>query len=132
MSMAPEERVSLPGEVPRTERLLGTRNSELGTEEELGTASPWRAWWALVGLSWQRQARARQMVWLALGLLALATAVVAINTARVHVSGLDHWKSPSGGRGALAHKSGWGMYHWRYPPRQGPTFDQWNHDGQLI
>jgi ABC-type transport system involved in multi-copper enzyme maturation permease subunit len=40
-----------------------------------------RAWFYLVGLSLRRQARARQMVWIALGLLAFACAFVAVNTA---------------------------------------------------
>ncbi len=43
--------------------------------------SAWRAWCYLVWLSWQRQARARQMVWIAVGLLAFTAAVVAVNTA---------------------------------------------------
>ncbi len=42
--------------------------------------SAWRAWCYLVWLSWQRQARARQMVWIAVGLLAFTAAVVAVNT----------------------------------------------------
>ncbi len=49
------------------------------------TATGWRAWWYLVGLSFWRQARLRQMVWVALGLLVFAAAFVAINTAR------DRW-----------------------------------------
>ncbi len=51
-----------------------------------------RAWFALLGHCLQRQARAHQMVWIALGLLALTAALVAINTAA------DRW----------------GMRHWRY------------------
>jgi ABC-type transport system involved in multi-copper enzyme maturation permease subunit len=51
-----------------------------------------RAWCYLVWLCLQRQARARQMVWIALGLLALTTGLVALNTAR----------------------SRWGMHHWRW------------------
>jgi ABC-type transport system involved in multi-copper enzyme maturation permease subunit len=47
--------------------------------------SAWRAWWFLVRLSFWRQARLRQMVWVALGLLVFATALVAVNTA------LDRW-----------------------------------------
>jgi ABC-type transport system involved in multi-copper enzyme maturation permease subunit len=43
--------------------------------------SAWRAWFYLVWLSWQRQARARQMVWIALGLLGFMAAFVAFNTA---------------------------------------------------
>src|SRR6476469_8689628 len=65
-----------------------------------------RAWLYLVLLSWQRQARARQMVWIALGLLAVTTVSVGINTA------LDRW----------------GMGHWRKPRGVGPTYQQWlNH-----
>src|SRR6516164_10163587 len=45
------------------------------------TPSPWRAWCSLVWLSWQRQARARQMVWIALGLLTFTAIFIAINTA---------------------------------------------------
>src|SRR5947199_9706269 len=67
------------------------------------TPSPWRAWLYLVWLSWHRQARARQMVWIALGLLAFSTAVVALNTAA--------------GR--------WGMAHWRFFGRLGPTYREW-------
>ncbi len=42
--------------------------------------SPIRAWIELICLSLQRQARMRQMVWIALGLLAAAVLFVAINT----------------------------------------------------
>jgi ABC-type transport system involved in multi-copper enzyme maturation permease subunit len=66
-------------------------------------ASLLRAWWALVWLSWRRQAKARQMVWMALGLMAIAVALVAFNTAR--------------GR--------WGMHHWRWPGRFAPSYVQW-------
>jgi hypothetical protein len=67
------------------------------------TRSPWRAWLYLVWLSLQRQARARQMVWIALGLMAFAAALVAVNTAA--------------GR--------WGMDNWRHPRRSGPTYIAW-------
>src|SRR5947209_983083 len=40
-----------------------------------------RAWCYLIWLSWLRQARARQMVWIALALMALAVTLVAFNTA---------------------------------------------------
>jgi len=65
--------------------------------------SPLRAWCYLVWLSVQRQARARLLVWVSLGLLAFMTFVVALNT--------------QAGR--------WGMSHWRSPPRGGPTYDEW-------
>src|ERR1017187_10053206 len=47
-----------------------------------------RAWWFLVLLSWRRQARARQMVWIALGLLAFTTAMTAVAAAA------DLWHRP--------------------------------------
>jgi len=65
--------------------------------------SLWRAWLALVSLSWRRQARARQMVWIALALLGFAIGLVTVFTAR----------------------NRWGMEHWRTPGRTGPTYLQW-------
>src|SRR5262245_24596478 len=61
--------------------------------------SPVRAWLALVALSLQRQARMRQMVWIALGLLLLTAGIVA----------------------AIRWDNGWGMARWRWPRRVGPT-----------
>src|SRR5262245_29569139 len=62
-----------------------------------------RAWLELVVLSVRRQADARQMVWIALGLLAFATAVTAG----------QNWAG------------NWGMGHWRWPrARQGPPAGQ--------
>jgi ABC-2 type transport system permease protein len=66
-------------------------------------ASAVRSWFYLVWLSIQRQARARQMVWISLGLLLLTMVVVWINTAQ------DRW----------------GMNHWRSPHGRGPTLPQW-------
>lgn len=66
--------------------------------------SPFRAWLALVTLSWRRQARSRQMVWVALVLLAVALAMVVLQT--------------QAGR--------WGMHHWRRPGR-GPNYVQWGY-----
>ena len=62
-----------------------------------------RAWIYLVWLSFQRQARARQMVWIALGLLVVTMTVTALNAAA--------------GR--------WQMDHWRSPRGVGPSFRQW-------
>lgn len=64
---------------------------------------PARAWFYLVLLSWRRQARARQMVWIALALLGFTATVVGLNTAM--------------GR--------WSMDHWRSPRGFGPRFDAW-------
>jgi ABC-2 type transport system permease protein len=72
--------------------------------------SPLSAWWALVALSWRRQARARQMVWIALGLLALAVALVTLRN--------------FAGR--------WGMHNWRHPPRAGKTYPVWGHQVQIV
>jgi hypothetical protein len=44
----------------------------------------------LVRLSFQRQARVRQMVWIALALLGFMTVVIALNTVR-HRWGMDYW-----------------------------------------
>src|SRR5262249_25656542 len=68
-----------------------------------GQRSALRGWLYLVWLSWQRQARAPQMGWIALGLLVFSTVVVALNTAT--------------GR--------WGMSHWRFFGRAGPTYGEW-------
>lgn len=70
---------------------------------ETPRCSPLRAWLFLIWLSWQRQARARQMVWLALALLAFTGVIVGLSTAA----------------------GGWGMHHWRFFGRQGPTYHQW-------
>ncbi len=69
-----------------------------------------RAWFYLVWLSLQRQARMRQMIWIALGLLLFAAFFVAVQTA------LDRW----------------GMHHWRYPFRKGPTFLELTNQSETI
>ena len=51
-----------------------------GDPTQTTTASPWRSWCYLVWLSWQRQMRARLMVWVAVGLLAFMTFLVYLNT----------------------------------------------------
>jgi ABC-type transport system involved in multi-copper enzyme maturation permease subunit len=50
-----------------------------------------RAWWFLVFLSIRRQARVRQMVWIALGLLCLTATLVALNTLAERWA-MDHWR----------------------------------------
>jgi ABC-type transport system involved in multi-copper enzyme maturation permease subunit len=57
-----------------------------------------KAWLYLIWLSWQRQARLRQMVWISLALLAGCVLLVAAQTAT----------------------RGWGMQHWRSWRRWGP------------
>ncbi len=90
------------GEDPSS--ILGPRSSNTNSSPSRPfPPSPFRAWLYLVRLSWQRQARAHQMVWIALILLGLTTALVAVNTAA--------------GR--------WGMDHWRAPQGSGLTFQQW-------
>jgi hypothetical protein len=87
-------------EIPQIESEIPDRRQP---ERPVDQPKAWRAWCFLVVLSWQRQARARQMVWIALGLLAFAASLVAINTA----------------------SDRWGMHHWRFPRRTGPTFEEW-------
>lgn len=65
--------------------------------------SAWRAWTYLVWLSFQRQARAHLMLWIALGLLGLSLVIVFANT--------------SAGR--------WNMAHWTYPRGKGPTYGKY-------
>src|SRR5262245_36893806 len=84
---------------------MGTDNSTAPGREQahpsslIPRPSLWRAWLELVALSVRRQANARQMVWIALGLLAFATAITAVQ----NVAG------------------NWGMAHWRWPRfRQAP------------
>ena len=56
-----------------------------------------RAWLYLVWLGFQRQARARQMVWIALALLGLTVMIVALNTAAGRWSiGVWRWSPPAG------------------------------------
>jgi ABC-type transport system involved in multi-copper enzyme maturation permease subunit len=50
-----------------------------------------RAWLYLIGLSLRRQARARQMVWIAVGLLAFAAAFVAVGSA-LHFWDMHTWR----------------------------------------
>jgi ABC-2 type transport system permease protein len=76
----------------------------------LVTLSQTRAWCYLVWLSWRRQAQARQMVWIALGLLVFAVLLVVLNT----MAGT------------------WSMQRWRWPYRQGPTFVQWADEIQVL
>ncbi len=69
-----------------------------------------RAWLALVRLSFWRQARSRQMVWIAIGLLAFSVALVAIHTSA----------------------RGWGKGHWRAPRKGGRTHVEWVEQTQAI
>jgi ABC-type transport system involved in multi-copper enzyme maturation permease subunit len=57
--------------------------------------SPWRAWWVLVLHSVQRHWRVRQMGWVALGLLALSTVAVYLNTRTQAGWGIAERKIPS-------------------------------------
>lgn len=74
------------------------------------TSSRTRAWCYLVWLSWQRQARTSQMVWIAIGLLLFVAALEAIFTS------MDAWS----------------MRHWRWPYRRGPTILQWADEIQIL
>jgi ABC-2 type transport system permease protein len=71
----------------------------------LTTAEPsaWRAWVFLIRTSWQRQARAQLMVWIAIGLLAFTALWVGLITAR----------------------GVWDIRNWRQPRRGGMTLEEW-------
>ncbi|MGH9677399.1 MAG: ABC transporter permease, partial [Candidatus Acidiferrum sp.] len=68
-----------------------------------------RAYLYLILLSWRRQAHARQMVWLAIGLLGFATTLVALNT--------------------FADR--WAMNNWR-TRRKGPTYQVWIDESEIV
>src|SRR5262245_6714599 len=59
------------------------------------TPSPFRAWCYLIWLSFQRLARAQQMVWIALILLAFTATVIALINANNRWS-MNHWRYPRG------------------------------------
>jgi ABC-type transport system involved in multi-copper enzyme maturation permease subunit len=71
--------------------------------EDAARPSPLRAWLFLIWLSWQRQARAREMVWLAIALLGLASVMVSLTTQ-------GNW---------------WGLQNRRTYGRGGPTYKEW-------
>jgi ABC-type transport system involved in multi-copper enzyme maturation permease subunit len=83
--------------------------SEGGHRSHFGLGREVRAWCYLVWLSWQRQARASQMVWIAVGLLLFIVSLEAIFTSM----------------------GAWSMHNWRWPFRQGPTFLQWADEIQI-
>src|SRR5437879_5753860 len=64
------------------------------------TRSGFRAWLYLIRLSWQRQARAHLLVWIALGLLAFTVFIVFLNT-QFDRWNTSYWRSPR--RGGLTH-----------------------------
>jgi ABC-2 type transport system permease protein len=70
---------------------------------DTATYSPLRAWLYLIWLSWQRQARARQMVLPALALLGFACVLVAFTT----------------------RAGGWGLANKKFYGRRGPTYQEW-------
>ena len=65
--------------------------------------SVWRAWFYLLRTSWQRQARAHLMVWIAAGLILFLALFVALITTR----------------------DVWDVRTWRQPRRGGLTFAEW-------
>jgi ABC-2 type transport system permease protein len=93
--------LSLPtgqGAIP----LADSTASEPSVPDKLSAPSRTRAFCYLIWLSWQRQARAHLLLWIALGLLAFAAFVV-------HV---------------IERQGRWSMLEWRYPPRTGQSYGQ--------
>jgi ABC-2 type transport system permease protein len=79
-----EDRGSRIGEAARSS-ILDPRSSILDPPSSM------RAWGYLVWLCFVRQVRARQMVWIALGLLALTATVVGLNTVAGRWT-MSHWR----------------------------------------
>jgi ABC-type transport system involved in multi-copper enzyme maturation permease subunit len=67
----------------------------MATADQTVEPSLWRAWFALVRLSFLRQARAHLMVWIALGLFGLTFLIVIANTQAGRWS-MAHWTHPRG------------------------------------
>ena len=95
---------------PLSEGLTSPETSETRRANAPRSGSPSKAWFYLVRLSWQRQARASQMVWIAVGLLVFSVTLAAIFTAM----------------------GAWSMRYWRWPYRRGPTFLQWADEIQIL
>jgi ABC-type transport system involved in multi-copper enzyme maturation permease subunit len=86
-------------------------------------ASPFRAWLFLVGLSIRRQARMRQMIWVALGLLGLVLAsLLAQRFLRPQpiVPNRPQLLSPSAT--AARDSDPWGLFTRRLSRREGPLY----------
>lgn len=65
--------------------------------------SAFRAWLYLILFSFQRQARTRQMIWIALALLGFSLMIIALTSAA----------------------GNWSMTHWHAPPPYGPEYELW-------
>ncbi len=85
-------------------------SAEVSRELPQGSPSALRAWGALVWMSFQRQWRARQMVWIALALLGFTTIVVALNTVQ------DRWS----------------MQYWKMQGRFGPTLQEYVANNEAV
>jgi ABC-type transport system involved in multi-copper enzyme maturation permease subunit len=86
-------------------------------------SSPWRAWQYLVLLSLRRQARAHWLVWVSLGLLAITSIIIYLNTAN-HRWNMGHWRlrrSPVTYAQALAQLEAAGQLPWS-PAARGVHF----------
>lgn len=91
---------------------MSESNLSIAPPEPTAAPSAWRAWLFLVRHSWQRQARARLMVWIALGLLTFLTIWVALITQR-GVWDVRNWRQPR--RGGLTYTE-W-LFYYRMAPR---------------
>jgi hypothetical protein len=88
-----------------------------------GAPSPLRAWFALVVLSVRRQARMRQMVWIALGLLGLVLVGILAGRflpARSPIPNRPQLLSPAAT--AARDRDAWGLFSRQFPRRIGPTY----------
>jgi len=75
-----------------------------------GQPKAYHAFFYLIWLSFQRQARAHLMLWIALGLLAFTAFLVYI----------------------IDQQGRWSMKEWHYPARSGPTYGEFLSQGELL
>jgi ABC-type transport system involved in multi-copper enzyme maturation permease subunit len=86
-------------------------------------ASPFRAWLFLVGLSIRRQARMRQMIWIAVGLLGLVLAsLVAQRFLRPRPIVPNRPQILSPAATAARDRDPWGLFSRRLNRREGPLY----------
>jgi ABC-2 type transport system permease protein len=79
--LSTEQRIDERGVRIEGETIPSGPSARLGAPAHDSTPSVWRMWCYLVWFSMQQHARARQMVWMARGLLIITVATVAVNTA---------------------------------------------------
>ena len=97
-------------------------DTALPTPVAIGEPSPVRAWFYLVLLSWQRQLRARQMVWIALTLLVFAVLFVGFLTLQGRWD-LHNRRWPPGSQATKFELAAWNLHN--HPGRPARDREPW-------